>query len=140
MSLLPVILREAGRSCRRKTWVGSRLQELNCTVGERMRGSHDLILKENVQLAGWVSIHEALDSVPSPPVLLALATDIPSPPAAIYLAIQAHQDKARRRPESPPVRIGPEGVYCTAVRTAPPFHPQGFVHLVKVAGHIAVAP
>lgn len=108
-------------------------------MAEGMRGNDDALTKQSLQFAR-PSGHQALEKESLPPVLLALTDKVLSPRLAFELAAEAENDQRPRRPESPPVRLGPQCVHSAALRAAPAFYPHRMNQIVEVSRDIAMSP
>ena len=104
-----------------------------------MGGNDDALTQQRGQLAR-LSRYQTLSKKSLPPVLLALTGKVMSPALTFELALEAEDDQDPRRPESPPVCIGPQCVHSAALRAAPAFHPHRMNQIVEVSRHIAMSP
>ena len=111
----------------------------DCTVAEGMRGNDDTLTQQSGQFAR-LSLHSALSKESLPPVLLSLTGEVRPPGLTFQLASEAGHDQRPRRPESPPVCLGPQRVHSTALRAAPAFHPYRLFQVVEVSRDITMPP
>jgi len=104
-----------------------------------MGGNDDALTQQGVQFAR-LSFESALENESLPPVLLALTWKGRSPDLAFKLASEAEDDQYPRRPESPPVRIGTQGVHSAALWATPALDPYRLFQFAEVSRDIPMPP
>jgi hypothetical protein len=104
-----------------------------------MSGNDDAIMQQSLQFAR-LPLYPALDKESPPPVLLTLTAELTAPGLAPELALETDDDQYPRRPESPPMCVGTQGVHSVALRATPALDPHRLFQFAEVSRDIPMPP